>query len=135
VSPVIFRVIVSVDDIERASDYYGRLFGSEGRRISPGWHYFDAGTVIVACHDPATDEDDTPHCPNPEPIYFAVPDVDKFYAHCAEHQLAGRHAKVATQSSGERSLYMQDPFGNPLCFVEATTCFTGDLRIGGMQLT
>ena len=135
VSPAIFRVIVSVDDIERAADFYARLLGSEGRRVSPSWHYFDAGSVIFACHDSESDEDDTPHCPNPEPIYFSVLNVTEFFNKCLEQKLVGPNSKVSVQPSGERSIYMQDPFGNPLCFVEASSCFTGDLRIGGMQLT
>jgi len=32
---------------------------------------------------------------------------------------------------GERSFYAHDPFGNPLCFVDATTIFTGKVEGSG----
>jgi hypothetical protein len=32
---------------------------------------------------------------------------------------------VAERPWGERSFYMRDPAGNPLCFVDASTLFTG----------
>jgi extradiol dioxygenase family protein len=127
--------VVSVDNIERATEFYCRLLSTEGRRVTPGWHYFDAGAVILACHDPNADGDDTPYCPNPEPIYFFVANVDTFFERCVEHGLVGPQARVSVQDSRERCLYMQDPFGNPLCFVDAPTRFTGDLKIGGLQLT
>jgi hypothetical protein len=33
--------------------------------------------------------------------------------------------RIATRPWGERSFYLRDPFGNPLCFVDAATLFTG----------
>lgn len=130
-TPVIFRVIVSVHDIERAADFYGKLFDTPGRRVSPGRHYFDAGNVILACYDPEADGDETPHMANPEPIYFSVSDVDGFFLRCQEMGLIGQTVDVYRQPWGERSFYMQDPFGNPLCFVEESTCFTGLPELGG----
>jgi hypothetical protein len=31
--------------------------------------------------------------------------------------------EIATRPWGQRSFYMRDPFGNPLCFVDETTIF------------
>jgi hypothetical protein len=33
--------------------------------------------------------------------------------------------EIAMRPWGERSFYMADPFGNPLCFVDERTLFTG----------
>ena len=33
--------------------------------------------------------------------------------------------QIATRPWGERSFYVHDPFGNPLCFVDAGSLFTG----------
>ena len=33
--------------------------------------------------------------------------------------------EIASRPWGERSFYMLDPFGNPLCFVDSTSVFTG----------
>jgi uncharacterized glyoxalase superfamily protein PhnB len=32
--------------------------------------------------------------------------------------------QIANRPWGERSFYLRDPFGNPLCFVDETTVFT-----------
>ena len=37
----------------------------------------------------------------------------------------GRRSVATTRPWGERSFYLRDPFGNPLCFVDAATLFTG----------
>jgi hypothetical protein len=36
--------------------------------------------------------------------------------------------RIAVRPWGERSFYLHDPFGNPLCFVDARTLFTGASR-------
>jgi hypothetical protein len=33
--------------------------------------------------------------------------------------------KIERRSWGERSFYAHDPFGNPLCFVDASAVFRG----------
>jgi len=33
--------------------------------------------------------------------------------------------QIAVRPWGEWSFYLSDPFGNPLCFVDAATLFTG----------
>ncbi len=125
----LFRVIVSVTDIDEAAGFYSALFETPGRRVSPGRHYFDAGAVIFACLDAESDGDDTPHCPNPEPVYFAVHDLQSFFERAKRRELIGSHVQIKTQPWGERSFYMQDPFGNPLCFVEESTRFTGESEV------
>jgi uncharacterized glyoxalase superfamily protein PhnB len=120
----IFRVIVPVADIELAATYYARLLGDSGARISPGRHYFSAGSVILACFDPRADGDPWDARPNPDHIYFAVDELETYFTR-ADSQTAGSITKaIETQPWGERSFYCVDPFGNKLCFVDQETLFT-----------
>jgi hypothetical protein len=38
---------------------------------------------------------------------------------------AFREARIEVRPWGERSVYGADPFGNPICLVDAATVFTG----------
>jgi catechol 2,3-dioxygenase-like lactoylglutathione lyase family enzyme len=132
-APRLYRVIVPVGDLERAAKYYMELLGVEGRRVSPGRHYFDCGGVILALFSPRADGDAGPPRPLPDYIYFAVADLEVVFARA--ERLGGLSAetgdgglpmgRIATRPWGERSFYLQDPFGNPLCFVDEKTLFTG----------
>ena len=42
----IYRTNLAIPDIERVARLHGALFGVPGRRVSPGWHYFDCRGVI-----------------------------------------------------------------------------------------
>ncbi len=131
--PRLFRVILPVSDIERAAAFYTELLGLEGQRVSPGRHYFRCGSTILAVYDPHRDGDSRHPRPNPEDIYFAVAGLEDFYRRA--QRLGGLSTqvgdsglamgKIGTRPWGERSFYMQDPFGNPICFVDEATVFTG----------
>jgi predicted enzyme related to lactoylglutathione lyase len=121
----IFRVILPVGDIEHAARFYGALLGIPGKRVSGGRHYFDCGGVILACFDPRRDGDDFDAVPNPDHVYFAVPDVDAVFARAQALDCKTLDAQVKRRPWGERCFYAKDPFGNPLCFVDDTTLFTG----------
>jgi catechol 2,3-dioxygenase-like lactoylglutathione lyase family enzyme len=128
----LFRVIVPVSDIEKAAAFYTTLLDSPGMRVSPGRHYFDCGGVIVALYNPKADGDTTEPRPNVEHIYFAVPDLEAVYARAdtlgalSPDTGDGRlpMGKIAKRPWGERSFYLHDPSGNPLCFVDEATLFT-----------
>jgi predicted enzyme related to lactoylglutathione lyase len=122
----LFRVIVPVKDIERASRFYAALLGASGSRVSPGRHYFSCGDVILACFDPRADGDPWDASPNPEHLYFSVPDLEGTLK-SAGHAGAHISRPIETQPWGERSFYCTDPFGNKLCFVAADTLFTAQL--------
>jgi catechol 2,3-dioxygenase-like lactoylglutathione lyase family enzyme len=131
-SPRIFRVILPVPDIEAAVGFYRELLGQDGQRVSDGRHYFDAGGVVLALLDPRADGDAYDARPNLEPLYLAVPDLEAVHARAQrlgglfEESLAGDPmGEIAERPWGERSFYLHDPFGNPLCFVDAATLFTG----------
>lgn len=121
----LFRVIVPVADIERAAAFYGKLLGLPGKRVSPGRHYFDCGGTILACFDPRADGDDFDAKPNPDHVYLAVDDLEAAFERARQAGCGRIDSGIARRPWGERSFYCQDPFGNPLCFVDERTCFTG----------
>ena len=131
----LYRVIVPVDDIDRAAQFYRSLLAQAGMRISPGRHYFGVGDVILALYNPKADGDSTEPRPNFDHVYFAVDDLDEIYRRAERagglSQATGDGnlpmGAIARRPWGERSFYMRDPFGNPLCFVDASTVFTAGL--------
>ncbi len=132
--PKLFRVIMPVSDIERAAVFYETVLGITGERVSGGRHYFaDADGTILACFDPRADGDDHDATPNSQWIYFAVEDVEATYESCinagatpASGEIHGSPSgRVAVRPWGERSVYIEDPFGNKICFVDHKTMFRG----------
>jgi catechol 2,3-dioxygenase-like lactoylglutathione lyase family enzyme len=131
----LYRLILPVDDIDRAAKFYAALLEQEGMRVSPGRHYFGCGGSILALYNPAADGDATTPRPNFEHVYFSVADLDAAYQRA--ERLGGLSSKmgdgnlpmgkIARRPWGERSFYMHDPFGNPLCFVDEATLFTAGL--------
>lgn len=129
----LFRVILAVSDIERAARFYAHVLGQPGQRVSSGRHYFDCGGVVLAIFDPGADGDDYEARPNPEWIYLAVNDLDAAHTACCSadaqfstEQVHGAAAgEIHRRPWGERSFYVEDPFGNKLCFVDEATTFTG----------
>ena len=122
-----FRVIVQVGDLARATAFYGELLGSTGRAVGGGRVYFDCGSMILALLDPGE-----PPAPLPEYLYFAVDDVEAFHRRAtdlgalATEDVHGAPAgAIVVRPWRERSFYARDPWGNGLCFVDATTQFTG----------
>ncbi len=121
----LYRVILPVADIGRARDFYARLLGMPGQSVSPGRHYFDCGGTILACFDPRADGDPFDARPNPDHVYFAVDDLESVFARAGSAGCAELEAGIQTRPWGERSFYAKDPFGNPICFVDEKTVFTG----------
>ena len=130
----VFRILMPVPDIDAAAKFYGALFGAPGERVSPGRHYFKAGDVVFACYSPNADSGAKPPRPLQTETYLAVVDLeatfDRIIAAGAKlstetQHHAGNLARIEKRPWGERSFYASDPFGNPLCFVDERTLFTG----------
>ena len=123
----LFRVVLPVPDIDRAAQCYASLLGAPGQRVSPRRHYFDCGGTILALVDPSGHGRDWR--PNPDVIYFGVPDLEAIFGRAAEAGFQELDDEmtwgIAQRPWGERSFYAQDPFGNPVCFVDDQTLFTG----------
>ena len=130
-APTLYRIILQVDNLDRAEEFYGKLLGDRGRRIPRGSrHYIDCGPVILALVDVSV-ENIQPK-PLPDYIYFAVSDVDAVHERARElnclsnEDVHGASAgDVVRRPWGERSFYAFDPWGNGLCFVDENTLFTG----------
>jgi len=133
-APTLYRIVVQVDNLDRAEEFYGKLLGDRGRRIPRGSrHYIDCGPVILALVD-VTAENSIEAKPEPLPdyIYFAVDDVDAVHARARQlnclstEDVHGEPAgDVVVRPWRERSFYANDPWGNGLCFVDEKTLFTG----------
>jgi catechol 2,3-dioxygenase-like lactoylglutathione lyase family enzyme len=123
--PHLYRVILPVGDIERAAAFYGRLLAMPGERVSPGRHYFDCEGTILACYDPRADGDDFDAWPNAGHLYLAVDALEAVFARAQVEDCRELDADIETRPWGERSFYLVDPWGNPLCFVDRRTVFTG----------
>jgi predicted enzyme related to lactoylglutathione lyase len=123
------RVILPVSDVAAATRFYAAVLQMPGERVSPGRHYFDCGGTILACCDPRADGDDFDARPNPDHVYLAVDDLDALLERARATGCKTLDESIEWRPWGERSFYCQDPFGNPLCFVDAATVFLG--RGGG----
>jgi|SRR5215216_779972 len=51
-APPLYRIILQVDNLDKAEGFYGKLLADRGRRIPRGSrHYIDCGPVILALVD------------------------------------------------------------------------------------
>ncbi|HLB23172.1 MAG TPA: VOC family protein [Dehalococcoidia bacterium] len=119
----LFRVILPVGDVDDAASFYGALLGSPGERVSGGRHYFDCGGTILACVDPRGEGQELR--PNIDHVYFSVDELDRVYGRAKAAGCSWLGEDISVRPWGERSFFARDPWGNPICFVEAGTEFTG----------
>ena len=130
-APPLFRLILQVDDLDKAAQFYSTLLDDPGRRIPrASRHYIDCGPMILALVD-VTAGGEEPK-PIPDQIYFAVANLEKFHSRATElgclssADVHGDSAgEIVVRPWGERSFYVHDPWGNGLCFVDEKTLFTG----------
>ena len=129
-APTLYRIILQVDNLDKAEEFYGTLLDDRGRRIPRGSrHYFDCGPVILALVDVTSESEPKPL---PDYIYFSVNDLEAVYQRARElgclstEDVHGESAgEIVKRPWGERSFYAYDPWGNGLCFVDENTLFTG----------
>jgi catechol 2,3-dioxygenase-like lactoylglutathione lyase family enzyme len=124
--PQFFRLNVEVADLDRALDFYTKLLGVEGRRQPGSRVYFECGPVTLQVVRVAE-----PH-PAAKALYFTVKDLDAVFERAKSlgclsaetvHDAPG--GGIVVRPWGERSFYSLDPWGNPVCFVEKGTVYTG----------
>lgn len=128
--PQMFRLNVEVADLAAAQRFYETLFAAQGRSQAGNRFYLNAGPVALQVVDMAA-FGGAPH-PAAKALYFTVNDLDGIHARAASlnclsnetvHGLNG--GDISVKPWGERSFYANDPWGNPLCFVEAGTVYAG----------
>jgi len=127
--PQFFRLNVEVGDLEAATAFYTKLLGIQGRTQRGARCYFDCGPVTLSVLDVSSGG--TPH-PAAKALYFTVRDLDAAFARASELGCLSRQevhdapgGGIVVRPWGERSFYAQDPWNNPLCFVEEGTVYTG----------
>ena len=132
----LFRVIMPVGDLDKAVRFYSTLLDQPGMRVSGGRHYFRCGGVTLAVYSPAGDGDTTQPRANFGHVYFSTSDIEACYKRAQAVGGLSREigdgglpmGEIAKRPWGERSFYVDDPFGNPLCFVDESTVFKGPPR-------
>jgi catechol 2,3-dioxygenase-like lactoylglutathione lyase family enzyme len=127
--PQLFRLNVEVADLERARTFYSTLLDVTGRGQAGARYYFTCGGVTLQVLDVSGD-----HAvqPLPKSLYFTVRDLDAVHGRAAEldclspERVHGEPGgDITVRPWGERSFYVDDPWGNSLCFVEAGTVYEG----------
>lgn len=124
--PRLFRMNIEVGDLAEANEFYSRLLGVEGRIQMGSRCYFGAGAVTLQVVEA------TPPHLAAKALYFSVENLEQVYRRATELNCLAQgtvHGSPAGEAVvrpwGERSFYAEDPWGNPLCFVDAETIYAG----------
>jgi catechol-2,3-dioxygenase len=127
--PQFFRLNIEVGDLEAAVSFYARLLGIQGRKQAGSRCYFNCGSVTLQVLDVSSSRQ--PH-PAAKALYFTVTDLEAAYERASVLQCVSREdvhdapaGGIVVRPWGERSFYVEDPWKNPLCFVEEGTVYTG----------
>jgi catechol 2,3-dioxygenase-like lactoylglutathione lyase family enzyme len=130
----IFRILLQARDLTESQRFYERLLDMPGRLVAPGRVYFDVGPVILGILDYSRAEPNERSTPT-ESVYIATTELDRVHERARglaclstenlHDDPAQPMGSIVVRPWGERSFYAHDPSGNPLCFVEARTVFTG----------
>jgi len=127
--PQLFRLNVEVGDLASAISFYSCLLGIQGRKQAGSRCYFGCGPVTLQVVDVSSSRQ--PH-PAAKALYFTVNHLEEVYERaellkCLSpediHDQSG--GGIAVRPWGERSFYVEDPWKNPLCFVEEGTVYKG----------
>jgi catechol 2,3-dioxygenase-like lactoylglutathione lyase family enzyme len=132
--PRIFRCLLPATDLERSVRFYESLLGIAGRRVGGGRVYFDCGPVILGIVDHSTTPAGERTIPT-EAVYLATEELEALHLRAKalnsldpgliHNDPANPAGEMVVRPWGERSFYATDPSGNPLCFVDSKTLFTG----------
>ena len=124
--PQFFRLNIEVGNLDQAIDFYSKLLEIQGRKQPGSRVYYECGAVtlqVVQVKKPHTAA---------KALYFTVKDLETIFERAKElgclsaetvHDAPG--GGIVVRPWGERSFYGEDPWGNPLCFVEEGTVYTG----------
>jgi predicted enzyme related to lactoylglutathione lyase len=128
-TPQMFRLNVEVGDLKAAATLYQTLFDVQGRLQAGHRVYVPVGPVTLQVVDVSSQRQ--PH-PCAKALYFTVDDLDAAHARAKSLNVLSVelvHGSPAGEPIvrpwGERSFYVDDPWGNQFCFVEAGTVYAG----------
>lgn len=127
--PQFFRLNIEVGNLDAAIAFYSKLLGLEGRKQAGARVYYRCGAVtlqvvgVSSAHAPHTAA---------KALYFTVRDLEAAFARAQELNCLSAEAVhdapgggIVVRPWGERSFYCEDPWKNPLCFVEEGTVYAG----------
>jgi catechol 2,3-dioxygenase-like lactoylglutathione lyase family enzyme len=127
--PQFFRLNIEVGDLPAAIRFYTGLLGVEGRKQAGSRCYFECGPATLQVVDVSAARE--PH-PAAKALYFTVADLEAAFARAQALQCLSRESVhdapgggIVVRPWGERSFYVEDPWKNPLCFVEEGTVYRG----------
>jgi len=127
--PQFFRLNIEVGDLEKAIHFYSTLLGIEGRKQRGARAYYECGPVTLQVVDVSSVGQ--PHIAA-KALYFTVKDLEAIFERAKSlGSLSGESVHdapgggIVVRPWGERSFYVEDPWKNPLCFVEEGTVYTG----------
>jgi predicted enzyme related to lactoylglutathione lyase len=127
--PQFFRLSVEVANLDAAIAFYSKLLDLQGRKQPGARCYFECGAVTLSVLDVSSMG--KPHTAA-KALYFTVENLDAAFERAQElgclsqenvHDAPG--GGIVVRPWGERSFYAEDPWKNPLCFVEEGTVYTG----------
>lgn len=127
--PQLFRLNIEVGNLDDAVTFYTELLGVQGRKQPGARVYFECGPVTLQVVDVSSVH--PPHTAA-KALYFTVRNLEAAFARAkalgclsqeSVHDAPG--GGIVVRPWGERSFYGEDPWSNPLCFVEEGTVYTG----------
>ncbi len=127
--PQFFRLNIEVGDLAAAIGFYKTLLGIDGRKQAGARCYFNCGAVTLQVVDVSAS-----HAPHPaaKALYFTVADLEAVFERARTLQCLSQESVhdapgggIVVRPWGERSFYVEDPWKNPLCFVEQGTVYAG----------
>jgi hypothetical protein len=127
--PSLFRLNIEVGNLNKAAEFYAKLLGTPGRVQAGSRVYFTCGAVTLQVVDVSTVRQ--PHTAA-NALSFLVNDLDAVFDRAKTLRCLSREdvhgapaGAMAVRPWGERSFFVDDPWDNPLCFVEAGTVYPG----------
>src|SRR6516165_9062490 len=127
--PQFFRLNIEVSDLKSAISFYSKLLGIEGRKQAGSRCYFECGPVTLQVVE--VTQSHPPHAAA-KALYFMVKDLEAVFERAQELKCVASEevhgapgGGIVVRPWGERSFYVDDPWNNPLCFVEEGTVYKG----------
>jgi predicted enzyme related to lactoylglutathione lyase len=127
--PQFFRLSVEVGNLDEGAAFYSKLLGMQGRKQAGSRCYFQCGPVTLSVLDVSSARQ--PH-PAAKALYFTVKNLEPAFERAKALGCLSREdvhdspgGGIVVRPWGERSFYAEDPWKNPLCFVEEGTVYAG----------